>query len=53
MSEAPTPKPGPLAELFGKGVTTGYRCGYCGHWNSLKRRKGFAEWKMSQLLEKP
>lgn len=26
-------------------ITTGYRCKECGHWNNLKRRKGYVEWK--------
>ncbi|MBS1170126.1 MAG: hypothetical protein H6R01_1044 [Burkholderiaceae bacterium] len=41
----PPPKPkgtSPIATM--KMTITGYRCEKCGHWNDLKRRKGFAEY---------
>ena len=39
----------PMVALFNSAfITTAYRCLQCGHWNNLKRRKGFKEWKASQ-----
>lgn len=26
---------------------TGYRCDECGHWNDLKKRKGYKQWSGS------
>jgi hypothetical protein len=28
---------------------TGFRCKQCGHWNDLKRRKGYAEWDAQRV----
>jgi cbb3-type cytochrome oxidase cytochrome c subunit len=30
-------------------VLTEYRCDECGHWNDLKRRKGWKEYRDGQL----
>jgi DNA-directed RNA polymerase subunit RPC12/RpoP len=32
-------------------LITGYRCSKCGHWNNLKRRKGYAEYKSKAMGE--
>lgn len=31
------------------GVVTGYKCKSCGHWNNLKRRRGYAAWREKQM----
>lgn len=47
---APMPAPAPSAAgWLNHGVTTGYQCKECGHWNNLKRRNGYVEWKLKQL----
>lgn len=39
----------PATDTFlGRGITTGYRCKGCDHWNDFKRRKGYEEWKAAQ-----
>ncbi len=30
-------------------VVTGYKCSACGHFNDLKRRRGFAAWRSQQM----
>lgn len=36
------------SSFLGIAIITGYRCKECGHWNDLKRRKGYVEWKAAQ-----
>lgn len=47
MVEPPHAKSGWLAHA--KSITTGYLCKKCNHWNDLKRRKGWAEYKAHKL----
>ncbi len=37
------PKKSSLSGMFSAATftITGYRCAHCGHWNNLKRRKGY------------
>lgn len=46
----PTPKPTVDSPLnFARFIITAYRCEQCGHWNDLKRRKG---WKVREMDER-
>lgn len=50
----PPPKQPPASESPWPGhaavfVVTGYKCKACGHFNDLKRRRGYAAWRSKQM----
>lgn len=48
----PTMSKSDLMHLRLNGVSQGYCCKVCGHWNNLKRRRGFAAWREKQMEAK-